>query len=344
VHVIIKAVRGPGAGTRIVVPVGKEITVGRSAQADYVFSEDLEMSRVHFAIKWSGPKCLLYDLGSSNGTYLNQVRVMGATLKEGDQIRAGQCNYSVSFDEEINDIYERPQPLGRVGSSMGATSKSPVIGGSSSNKSTVPPAKVTGGTAGAPSSKTQEHGFSALPVPEICADITQLSDEAKAAIQESHTPAQFVDALTNKKLFADAIRFLAHALPKRDAVVWACNCVIQASNNELEDKDGAALRIAQACVKEPSDTNRLAANGVGEELKFATPASWVAMGAFWTEGSFLQSELFALPELPTLPALPPLTAHAVSGAIMLAALQKDSDKAFERYQQFVQMGIEMGKG
>jgi pSer/pThr/pTyr-binding forkhead associated (FHA) protein len=345
---IIEVFSGPGAGTRIIASTGKQITVGRSNQADYSFPENLEMSRVHFAIKWNGQEWLLNDLGSSNGTYLNKIRVMSAALQEGDQVTAGQGTFSVSFNVEKRDISEQYRtPPKELRSSAPEIAESPIIGDSSSNQPTVRPAVATGSAAGepiAPSNQAKGHGFSSLLIPQICSEISQLSDDAKSTIQDGYTPTQFVEELTKKNLFIDAILFLAHALCKRDAVVWACDCVNEIYKKELEQKDRVALIIAREWANEPDDKKRLVAKNISEELKFATPASWVAGGAFWSDGPFIQSELAALPELPEIPILPNLTAHAVSGAIMLAAVQKDPEKAPEKYQQFIEMGIKMGVG
>ncbi|MGH7646767.1 MAG: hypothetical protein ACREND_01510 [Gemmatimonadaceae bacterium] len=46
-------------------------------------------------------------------------------------------------------------------------------------------------------------------------DLAELGDDAKAALQPSHGPKQYMQALVERALHADAVRFLAHALPKR---------------------------------------------------------------------------------------------------------------------------------
>ena len=58
---------------------------------------------------------------------------------------------------------------------------------------------------------------------EVCKHFP-LGEEAKKLLRDGQTPAQFLDVLIEKQQFPDAVRFLAHALPKREAVWWACLC------------------------------------------------------------------------------------------------------------------------
>jgi len=58
------------------------------------------VSRTHAAISQSGHTLMLTDLGSSNGTYINEVRLMPnqpRILRDGDMIRLGQLVAYVRF-------------------------------------------------------------------------------------------------------------------------------------------------------------------------------------------------------------------------------------------------------
>lgn len=71
-------------------------TMGRSADNDVVV-EDLYVSRRHCAILvHSDNACVLQDVASKNGTFINGVRIGGPTsLKAGDEIRI--CNRHFVF-------------------------------------------------------------------------------------------------------------------------------------------------------------------------------------------------------------------------------------------------------
>ena len=74
---------------------GEGVTVGRDRTCSVVLSHPA-VSRRHARITLSGASCLLEDLKSANGTYVNNTRVERATIKPGDVVRFGAdpaCTY-----------------------------------------------------------------------------------------------------------------------------------------------------------------------------------------------------------------------------------------------------------
>ena len=59
--------------------------------------QDLALSREHFQVENSPPVCHLVDLGSTNGTKVNGLRVERVLLREGDMISAGDSCFSHPF-------------------------------------------------------------------------------------------------------------------------------------------------------------------------------------------------------------------------------------------------------
>ena len=57
--------------------------------------EDMALSRDHFMIEINPPQCELRDLGSTNGTFVNNQRVDRVRLVSGDMIAAGQSVFRV---------------------------------------------------------------------------------------------------------------------------------------------------------------------------------------------------------------------------------------------------------
>jgi len=172
---------------------------------------------------------------------------------------------------------------------------------------------------------------------EVCKHFP-LGDEAKKLLTDTQTPKTFLDALIEKQQFPDAIRFLAHALPKREAVWWACLCTRAASGSNLPPKIAAALQSSEKWVSTPSEENRRAAMPAAEAAEFKTSAGCAAVAAFWSGGSL------APPNLPVVPPGEFLTAHGVAGAVMLAAVQSEPEKAPEKYRKFLAQGIEVAQG
>lgn len=76
------------AGDRL--PLGASFSIGRSSTCDLML-QDSKVSRKHVVInRQAGDEFWLSDLGSANGTYLNQLRVSQPTrLRPGDEIRIG---------------------------------------------------------------------------------------------------------------------------------------------------------------------------------------------------------------------------------------------------------------
>jgi serine/threonine-protein kinase len=64
--------------------------VGRSKHTHLRLpTKDRTCSRIHFMVEINPPRCRLLDMGSHNGTYVNDERIQVVELKHGDKIRAG---------------------------------------------------------------------------------------------------------------------------------------------------------------------------------------------------------------------------------------------------------------
>jgi pSer/pThr/pTyr-binding forkhead associated (FHA) protein len=75
-----------------------EITLGRGASCNVV-AESGAVSKVHARVERTREHLLLEDLGSANGTFVNDVRVTSAFLKDGDRVSlAGVEAYLVSVE------------------------------------------------------------------------------------------------------------------------------------------------------------------------------------------------------------------------------------------------------
>ena len=181
--------------------------------------------------------------------------------------------------------------------------------------------------------------ISGRTVPEICGDF-ELQEEAKAHLNGEPAPHEFADRLVQAKLYADAVRFITYGLPELQAVRWACLCVRSVPACYGDQISVEALQAAEAWVKNPSEENREAALATGGKHKFempTAPAGWTAMAAGWSGGS-AKSDDENIP-------VPPehLTAHAASGAIILAATS-EPDRTTEIYLKFIETGVQIAQG
>jgi len=86
----------PGARVRIAQPV---VRLGRDPGCDVVISE-ATVSRRHAEVKWDGQELVVEDLGSSGGTFVNDVRVQHEVLQPGDVLRLGpRTEYHVNAED-----------------------------------------------------------------------------------------------------------------------------------------------------------------------------------------------------------------------------------------------------
>src|SRR6185312_8017179 len=82
-------IQGPDGATRT-VPLTGRLTVGRSSAAELSFPEDGGLSRQHFAFEPDGENWTVQDLGSKNGTYVNDIPLKAKlALKPNDRVTAG---------------------------------------------------------------------------------------------------------------------------------------------------------------------------------------------------------------------------------------------------------------
>ena len=113
-----------------------------------------------------------------------------------------------------------------------------------------------------------------------------LEDDARTLLTADLNATQYLDKLQEGGLYVDAARFLATALPKREAVWWACVCARSALGDETpEPKVTRALEAAEAWVYKPNEENRRPTEKLAEEATYEQPAAWAAIAAFWSGGS-----------------------------------------------------------
>ncbi|WZO97115.1 FHA domain-containing serine/threonine-protein kinase [Isosphaeraceae bacterium EP7] len=102
-HVILRVTSGPRTGKEYLFDRHSTFVVGRSSHVQFPLPDDGFLSRNHFLVEFNPPACYLKDLGSTNGTKLNGVRVGSARLKNGDIISAGGTSFEVVAEESSVD-------------------------------------------------------------------------------------------------------------------------------------------------------------------------------------------------------------------------------------------------
>jgi serine/threonine-protein kinase len=94
-RVILDVIEGPRKGRSFVFDHHDTFIVGRSRSVHCSMPEDSALSRDHFLIEISPPRCEVRDLGSTNGTFVNDRRIERVRLSSGDMIAAGQSIFQI---------------------------------------------------------------------------------------------------------------------------------------------------------------------------------------------------------------------------------------------------------
>jgi hypothetical protein len=103
-----------------------------------------------------------------------------------------------------------------------------------------PPAKAAPSAAApAPPSRELEQ-----PAAEVCSHFP-LGEAARPLLQDGQDARTFLQTLVIEEHYVDAIKVLAHALGKREAVWWACQCCRQGAAAEKPPEIPAALKAAE---------------------------------------------------------------------------------------------------
>ena len=85
---------GRDAGRTVTVSAGQTITLGRLQGCDVVV-DDESASRRHCTITARDESCVVADLQSANGTFVNEKRIAMQPLQRGDRLRVGSTVFEL---------------------------------------------------------------------------------------------------------------------------------------------------------------------------------------------------------------------------------------------------------
>lgn len=160
-----------------------------------------------------------------------------------------------------------------------------------------------------------------------------LSDEAKPLLGEDATPVGRIQKLAAAGLFPDAIKYLAHSLDARSCIAWALACARQLPAADRTPAELDALLAVEKWLAEPTDANRRASQFASEAAELSSPPGCIAMAVFFAEGSIAPVGMNPV-------AAPPQIAQKIASAGTILAVVEQPEKASERYQQCVRLGLQ----
>ncbi len=89
--VVVRPLQDAGEASREFALTGQNISIGRSPSCEIVLENDQLTSRRHALLRYDGAHYTIVDLGSSNGTFVNDTEIRDATpLNHGDRVIVGE--------------------------------------------------------------------------------------------------------------------------------------------------------------------------------------------------------------------------------------------------------------
>ena len=158
---------------------------------------------------------------------------------------------------------------------------------------------------------------------------------AVAPPADDSAPLDYARALLASPRPTDAIVFVAHLLPRREAVWWAIQCVRAMLGTKADDE---ALRSAEAWVRAPEEDNRNAALAIASAADQRAPTTWLAFAAAWSGGSMTPADQKPMPA--------PLSACAKAAhtAVIIACSAGDPLGVVQRIAACAEAGIRFADG
>jgi eukaryotic-like serine/threonine-protein kinase len=102
--IVLRVTSGPHEGHEYLIDRSGSFVVGRASRSAFPMTLDSALSREHFQLEYTPPLCHLIEMGSTNGTKVNGLRVERVLLREGDTIAAGDSCFRVHFQESEGDV------------------------------------------------------------------------------------------------------------------------------------------------------------------------------------------------------------------------------------------------
>lgn len=162
------------------------------------------------------------------------------------------------------------------------------------------------------------------------------SGEATALAAQYPAPADFLIAAQQQAHYGDAVIFLAHGLPLKEALWWGYHCAQQLT--EWSEQEQCVLESVRDWITRSGESERRACGDAAKQQGLSSAAGWLAQAVFWSTGSMLDAGQ------PPLPAPPFLYAQALSGAINLMAVMPDGACIAEHYRAFLAHGLAVARG
>jgi predicted component of type VI protein secretion system len=183
---ILEIVEGSQAGRQL--PLDSVVDVGREPSLPLHLDEDTQVSRRHARIALQGGQVLVEDLGSTNGTYVNDQPINAPrSLNPGDKVRIGLTVLELRTRQQVAARPSAVQPIPQLtavgndvliqvpDAQLAPVGNVSPAGPIATAQPAPPPPPPQQGTPGVPGFKAQETPPAFVP-PEVVGDAQAESD------------------------------------------------------------------------------------------------------------------------------------------------------------------------
>jgi hypothetical protein len=177
---------------------------------------------------------------------------------------------------------------------------------------------------------------SVIDLPQLC-DVAGVEDESRQLLSDDRDVRAFLAALLGADRHADAVRLLAHLLPRREAIFWAWSSVRRVLPPEPPPAVAVAVEATGRWIAEPVEANRRPTLELAEAAGLGTAAGCAALAVFLSGGSI------APPEVEVVEPEPFAASKAIAGAVILAAVSAEPERAPERFGESITQGLDIGR-
>lgn len=164
------------------------------------------------------------------------------------------------------------------------------------------------------------------------AGMAAIGDEPGALAKPDMQADAFVGALARAGHFMEALRALAFALPGPAVISWAHECVRRFAA-PVTDAEKAAYEAVDRWLKESSDQNRREAMEAAQAAGIGTPSGCLGAAVFFSGGSV------APIQAPDVPPVAGASAKVAVGAVALAVVSREPEKAPNKYRAAIDEGM-----
>ncbi len=121
-------------------------------------------------------------------------------------------------------------------------------------------------------------------------DLDELAADSSALLGTDMWPETFIEELSSAEKWLDAVKVLAHALPRREAVWWACMCATQMDKLTDNESEKSALESAEKWVFKPTEEHRADAFLLAQRSRTNSVGTFCALAAAFSDDTLIISE------------------------------------------------------